>query len=107
MSVSDASACALGLAVAAIKNAQKDADVLERWVAVLTALVPSLPPAVLETDVCELGLQKGQVDASVVGFFYSALLRSALRRVASRRLVFFARRFVLCVASLGITSLRA
>lgn len=73
MSVSDASVCTLGLAVAAIKNAQKDTDVLESWLAVLAALVPSLPPAVLETDVCELGLQKGQVDASVVGF-WSALL---------------------------------
>ena len=35
------------------------------YVKVLEVLVPTLPAAVLETDVCELGLQKGEVDASV------------------------------------------
>lgn len=77
MSAADASACTLGLAVAAIKNAQKDTAVFDSWVAVLAALAPTLPPAVLETDVCELGLQKGEVDASVVGFAPSLSLPTA------------------------------
>jgi|AntAceMinimDraft_1070359.scaffolds.fasta_scaffold108859_1 hypothetical protein len=59
MSEADAASCALGVAVAAITATRSETEVFNSWLEVLDALVPTLPAAVLETDLCALALHKG------------------------------------------------
>ena len=65
LSEADAVVCTMGISLEAIRRSRRDVQVLEAWFATLSALVPIVPAAVLETEVCELAMEKGAVDAPV------------------------------------------